>query len=55
MLFGTEGCDLGCNGFELATEFAHFPIFLREICGLSPRFTLCDDLPRQAISLHAAF
>jgi hypothetical protein len=55
MLAGAEGRDLGCNGFELAPEFAHIPVFLREIRGRSTRFALCDDLPMQAISLHATF
>jgi hypothetical protein len=52
-LSGTEGRHLGGNGFELAPELAHFLISLREIAGPSPRFTLGDNLPARAISLHA--
>jgi hypothetical protein len=50
----TKEINLGGHAFELATEFAYFPIFLREIVGPSPRFTLRDNFPTQAIFLHAA-
>jgi hypothetical protein len=50
----TKGRNRGRDAFQLAPEFAYFPIFLRKIFGPSPRFTLDDDLPAQAILLHAA-
>jgi len=53
-LSGTKRSHLGCNGFELAPEFAHFPIPLREISGPGPQFTLGDNFPMRAILLHAS-
>jgi len=53
-LSATKGRHLGSNGFELAPELAYFLISLREISGPSPRFTLGDNLPTGAISLHAS-
>jgi hypothetical protein len=54
MLSGTKGSHLGRNAFEFAPELAHFLIFLREIYGPIPRFTLGDDFPMRVISLHAS-
>jgi len=51
---GTKRRHLGGNAFDFAPEFAHFPILSREIFGPGPRFALCDNLPVQAISLHAS-
>jgi hypothetical protein len=49
----TKGGNRGRDAFQLAPEFAHLAIFLREIVGPGPRFTLDDNLPTWAISLHA--
>jgi hypothetical protein len=53
-LSGTKGRYFGSNGFEFAPELAHFPIFLREISGRGPQFTLDDNFPMRAILLHAS-